>query len=200
VALELARHGHEVTALDSSAELSGALSERAAAAGLEVETVVTDARSFDLGRSYAAVLAPMQFVHILGGPPGRAQMLARATAHLQPGGTFAAALLDAEAVEGQLTGPPPLPDVREIEGWVYSSLPTEVADVVGGLEIRRLRQAVSPTGELDEHTESIQLDTLDAGELEIEAAGHGLVPRERVAIPATSDHVGSIVCVLERGR
>jgi hypothetical protein len=127
-------------------------------------------------------------------------MFARVRSHLAPGGAFAAALLDDEALSGQMTGPPPLPDVREVDGWVYSSLPIEVADVVGGLEIRRLRQAVSPGGELDEQTESIHLDTIDAGELEIEAARHGLVPRERVPVPATAEHVGSIVCVLEGGR
>ncbi len=200
VALELAGHGHEVVALDSSEPLLAALRERAADGGLEIETVLADARSVRLGRQFAAVIAPMQFVHILRGPGGRAEMLAAVAAHLAPGGTFAAALLDDEALSGQMTGPPPLPDVREIDGWVYSSLPVEVADVLGGIEIRRLRQAVSPTGELDERTESIRLDTIDAGELEIEAAMHKLVPRERIPVPATADHVGSIVCVLEAGR
>jgi SAM-dependent methyltransferase len=200
VALELARHGHEVVALDSSAVLLQALRERAAGAGVEVETVVGDARTFELDRRFGAILATMQFAHLLGGPGGRAEMFAAVRAHLDPGGGFAAALLDDAALNGQMSGPPPLPDVREIDGWVYSSLPVEVADVAGGLEIRRRRQAVAPTGELDETTESIRLDALDSGELEIEAAGHGLVPRERIAVPATADHVGSIVCVLEAGR
>ncbi len=200
VALELAGHGHEVVALDSSAALIEALSERARMEGHEVETVVGDARSFELGREFSAILAPMQFAHILGGPGGRAEMFARVCSHLAPGGTFAAALLDDKALSVQMTGPPPLPDVREVDGWVYSSLPIEVADVVGGLEMRRLRQAVSPGGELNEHTDSIRLDTIDAGELEIEAARHGLVPLERIPVPATAEHVGSIVCVLEGGR
>ena len=200
VALELARHGHQVVALDSSPALLDVLQERADADRLEIETIVADARGLHLGRRFAGILAPMQFVHILGGPGGRAEMLAAVVSHLAPEGTFAAALLDDEAVGGQTTGPPPLPDVREIDGWVYSSRPVEVADVVGGLEIRRLRQAVSPAGDLDERTDAIHLDTLDAGEFEIEAAGHGLVPRERIPVPATAEHVGSIVCVLEAGR
>ena len=200
VALELAAHGHEVVALDTSAELAHALAERARARGLALEAVVADARAFELGRRFAAILAPMQFAHLLGGPGGRAEMFAAVVSHLMPGGAFAAALLDEEALSGQMTGPPPLPDVREIDGWVYSSLPIEVADVAGGFELRRLRQAVSPAGALDERTASIRLDTLGAGDLEIEAAGHGLVPRERIPIPATADHVGSIVCVLEAGR
>ncbi len=200
VALELAAHGHETVALDSSASLLEAMAERARSSAVEIETVVADARSFALDRHFAAVVAPMQFAHILGGPGGRAGMLACVSEHLKPAGTFAAALLDAEAISGQMTGSPPLPDVREIDGWVYSSLPIEVADVAGGLEVRRLRQAVSPAGQLDERTEAVRLDTLDAGELEIEAARHGLVPRERIPIPATADHVGSVVCVMEAGR
>jgi SAM-dependent methyltransferase len=203
VALELAGHGHQVVALDESPDLLAVLSERAAADGLEVETVVADARTFSLDRRFPMILAPMQFAHIVGGPGPRAEMFHSVAAHLDPGGTFVAALLDEEALAGETTGPPsppPLPDVREIGGWVYSSLPVEVADVPGGVEVIRRRQAVSPTGELDEHTEAIRLDTLDAGQFEIEAAGHALVPQGRIPIPATAEHVGSVVCVLEAGR
>ncbi len=200
VALDLAGHGHEVVALDSSPDLLDALSDRATVDALDVETVVADARTFSLGRRFAAILAPMQFMHIVGGAEARSQTLAAAAGHLQPGGTFAAALLDEVAVGAQMTGPPPLPDVREIDGWVYSSLPIEVAEVDSGYEIHRLRQAVSPTGDLSEHTDAIRLDSLSPAELETEAAAAGLTPRERIAVPATADHVGSVVCVLEAVR
>jgi SAM-dependent methyltransferase len=203
VALELAGHGHEVVALDESAELLAVLRERAATDGVQVEVVVADARSFTLDRRFGVIIAPMQFAHIIGGAGGRGEMLASVAAHLDPGGTFAAALLDEEALSGQTTGPPappPLPDVAEIDGWVYSSLPFEVADVPGGVEIRRLRQAVSPVGDLDEQTEAIRLDVVSEDEFEREAAVHGLAPCERIPIPATAEHVGSIVCVLEAGR
>ena len=56
---------------------------------------------------------------------------------------FAAALLaDETAADGE--GGSLLPDVRELDGWVYSSLPLEVAVAGGGIEVRRLRQLVSP--------------------------------------------------------
>jgi SAM-dependent methyltransferase len=200
VALELAGHGHEVTALDSSQTLIDALCERASVAGLEIEAVVTDARDFELARRFATILAPMQFAHIVGGVAARAQMLDAVVRHLRPRGTFAAALLDEEAVPDQLSGPPPLPDVREVDGWVYSSLPTEVVATAGGYEISRLRQAVSPRGELSERTDSIHLDSLSPAQLEAEADSVGLAPREQIAIPATADHVGSVVCVLEARR
>jgi hypothetical protein len=189
-----------VVALDSSPELIEVLRERAQADNLDVETVVADARGFDLDRRFAAILAPMQLALILGGPTARAEMLACVSSHLSPAGAFAAALLDQEAVSDQMTGPPPLPDVREVDGWVYSSLPTEVVMFAGGYEVRRLRQAVSPAGDLEERTDSIRLDTLSPAELESEAASLGLTPRERITIPATADHVGSIVCVLEAAR
>ena len=107
--------------------------------------MVAEAREFELDRSFAAIVAPMQLVHLLGGPAGRAAMLDRVVAGLAPGGVFAAALL-AEQADAVSHGNPPLPDVLERDGWVYSSLPLEVRDVGGRLELRRLRQTVSPAG------------------------------------------------------
>ena len=53
------------------------------------------------------------------------------------------------AAERRARPAPPLPDVREVDGWVYSSLPLEVRRRRRRLEIRRLRQLVSPAGELE---------------------------------------------------
>jgi len=75
-----------------------------------------------------------------------------------------------------------------------------VRAVEGGLEVRRLRQVVSPEGSLSEEIEAIRLDGLDPDRFEAEAAGAGLVARERIEIPPTAEHVGSVVCVLETGR
>ena len=90
--------------------------------------------------------------------------------------------------------------MREIDGWVYSSLPLEVAGVAGGFELRRLRQIVSPAGELAESTDAVRLAALSLDQLESEAASAGLEPRERIAIDPTADHVGSVVCVLKAAR
>jgi hypothetical protein len=87
--------------------------------------------------------------------------------------------------------------VREQDGWVFSSTPVAVRAEGGGTAIDRLRQAVSPSGELDESMASIVLDRLDAGELEAEAAAAGFRPLERRTVPATGDYVGSAVVVLE---
>jgi SAM-dependent methyltransferase len=200
VALRLAAEGLEVVALDSSGILLDELGRRAAAAGLELETVRADARRLRLGRSFATILAPMQLVHLLGGSEQRLALLKAVGGHLRPGGTFAAALLIDDAATVAV-GPtfPPLPDVRELDGWVYSSLPTEVAAVPGGLEIRRLRQVVSPGGELSEEREAIRLERLTADEFEAEAVAAGLAARRRLEVGATEEHVGSVICVFEAG-
>jgi SAM-dependent methyltransferase len=199
VALRLAGEGRLVTALDRSPALVADLRRRADAAGIEVEALVAEARGFELERRFAAILAPMQLVHLLGGPPARAEMLERVAAHLAPGGLFAAALL-AGSADAVGHGNPPLPDVLERDGWVYSSLPIEVRARERGLEVRRLRQLVSPAGTLTEETETVRLDHLEPERFEAEAGSAGLELRERIEIPPTADHVGSIVCVLEGPR
>jgi SAM-dependent methyltransferase len=196
VAMHLADEGLDVAALDNSPALLAELRRRARERGLRVETIDADARGLDLERRFAAIVAPMQLVHLLGGAEGRLRMLAGARAHLRAGGVLAAALL-ADVVVVPPAGPPPLPDVRERDGWVYSSLPLEVIAVAGAFEVRRLRQVVAPSGELSEVVSSVRLDALDADGLEAEAALLGLRPRERLEIPPTGDHVGSVVCVLE---
>jgi SAM-dependent methyltransferase len=60
VALDLARAGHDVTALDREAELLDELNRRAA--GLLVETVVADAADFSLARRFGLVIVPMQTI------------------------------------------------------------------------------------------------------------------------------------------
>jgi SAM-dependent methyltransferase len=199
VSLRLATEGHEVTAVDRSPPLIAELRRLAGLAEVDVDARVADAREFELERRFATVIAPMQLVHLLGGADGRAALLERVLAHLAPGGCFAAALL-ASTAEATDHGNPPLPDVLERDGWIFSSLPIEVRGVDGGLEVRRLRQLVSPAGELNETTEALRLDELDPERFEAEAIAAGLEPRERVEIPPTRDHVGSTACVLEAPR
>jgi hypothetical protein len=139
----------------------------------------------------------MQVAQLLGGPDGRAGMLASARRHLRAGGIVAIALAD--PLEGIPDGEgfaPPLPDVREQDGWVYSSTPVNVREEPGATAIDRLRQAVSPSGELDESMATIRLDSVRPKELEAEAE-RAFVVRERRHVPPTADYVGSIVVMLE---
>jgi SAM-dependent methyltransferase len=198
VALDLAARGFDVAALDSEAALIRALEERARARRLAVDAAVGDARSLSLPRrDFALVVAPMQVVQLMGGNAGRVALLGSVRAHLRDGGRFAAALADPfEGVSAEDAGPP-LPDVREQDGWIFSSTPVAVRSEAGGTAIDRLRQAVSPGGRLDESMTSIVLDAVDAAELEAEAARTGFRVLPRHAVPATGDYVGSAVVVVE---
>lgn len=199
VALHLAARGHDVVAVDTDADLLAALRERAAERSLAIETVVADARELDLGEArFPLVIAPMQFAHLLGGEAGRARAFGAIARHLEPGGAFALAVLY-EPLPPSGT-PAPLPDVREIDGWVHSSLPLEVRVADDAVELDRLRQLVAPDGTLTEEHVTTTLDRLLPSALdgELEAAGLSVIASESIA--ETNDHVGSLLVVAERSR
>jgi len=194
VALHLARRGHEVTGLDVDAELLAALESRAA--DLPVRTIEADAREFELAAPAALVLAPTHLLQLLPGAAERAESLRSIAAALRPGGLLAAAIIE-EMPEAD-GAPPPLPDVREVEGWVYSSLAVEAAIGPGEIVVRRLRQTVSPEGALSEEPNEVRIATFSAAALESEAAACGLIAAGRHEIPPTDIHVGSLVVLLEK--
>lgn len=196
VALDLASRGHEVTALDSEAELVHELARRARERQLRVDTIVADARTFVLPNRFTLAIAPQQVVQLLGGSAGRVAFLRSARGILAPEGVLAVALSDpAEAVPEEEVLPP-LPDVRELDGWVLSSRPLAMRPAPGGVALERLRQAVSPSGELSEHLSTLHLDELAPEVLEQEAQGAGLRPVGRRRIPETRDFLGSTVVLL----
>ena len=100
-------------------------------------------------------------------------MLERVKAHLQPGALFAAAVADPFEGFDPETALPPLPDVREEDGWVLSSMPVAVRATDSAVEITRHRQAVSPEGQLTERVATISLDVVDAEMLAAEGEAVG---------------------------
>jgi len=195
VALVLAQAGHDVSGLDADPDLVHVLAGRAR--GLAVRAAVADARSFDLGSRFALAIAPMQVAQLLGGPPGRRAMLARAFDHLRPGALLAVALADPfESVSPQ-AAKPPLPDVLERDGWVFSSTPVAVYPDGDAIAIERVRSAVSPSGDLTETVATIRLDSVTPETLYEEGRERGFVPRPALSVPPTDDYVGSTVVVLE---
>jgi hypothetical protein len=85
-----------------------------------------------------------------------------------------------------------------VEGWVYSSLPLELADEGDAMLVTRLRQTVSPAGELTDSVDEIRLAVIDAEALEREARDAGLRPAGRREVPDTETHFGSTVVLLAR--
>jgi SAM-dependent methyltransferase len=200
VALDLAAAGHEVVGLDADQPLVTTLNVRAAKAGVPASALRADARSFSLNRRFPLAIVPMQVAQLLGGSTGRATMLATLARHLEPQGLIALALADPfEAVEPG-DSRPPLPDVLEIDGWVLSSTPVAVRDEADAVAIDRIRQAVSPAGDLTEELSSITLDNCAPATLEHEGRAVGLTVLPARHVPPTADYVGSTVVMLEAPR
>jgi SAM-dependent methyltransferase len=195
VSLHLARRGHELIALDVDPDLVAALAARAE--GLPVTAVLGDARGFELDRDVALAIAPMQLLQLLGGREDRLECLGCIAAHLLPGGHLAFAIV--EELPAPVDGARPVPDVREVDDWVYSSLPLETAVEGPEIAIRRLRQTISPSGVLSEEENEIRICQLSAEQVEEEGSRVGLAPVARLRIPPTDLHVGSTVVVLGRG-
>lgn len=195
VALDLARAGHSVTALDRDRQLLAELERRAA--GLAIDAVLADARDFELSRRYALCVVPMQTVQLLGGRDGRLAFLRRAAAHLRPDGVLAIAISEMlelyEVLDGDLG---PTPDICEIDGVVYSSHPTAVRAAGDGFVIERRREVASARGERKVSRDEIRLDRLSLRQLQREATLVGLSSRGHAIVPATEDYVGSTVVML----
>ncbi|HUB03877.1 MAG TPA: class I SAM-dependent methyltransferase [Solirubrobacteraceae bacterium] len=206
VALDLAAAGYRVTALDRDPELLAALAARGSGRNPDMDgvssqrlvtTVVADARDFDLGELFPLAIVPMQTVQLLGGPDGRGAFLRCALRHLRSRGVLAIAIAEALDLYDVTDGvPSPLPDIRELDGVVYSSLPVAVRADPDGFVLERLRETVAVAGERTVERDLIRLDRLTARGLEREgrAAGFGRVQRARV--PETAEYVGSEVVIL----
>ncbi|MDQ3631212.1 MAG: class I SAM-dependent methyltransferase [Actinomycetota bacterium] len=193
--LDLARRGAEVTALDVEEPLLTELARRARAGRLTVATLLSDARELAVSARFAAIIVPMQTIQLLGGPEGRGRFLDRVRAHLRPGGIFAAALADALEGYDPSVSAPPLPDIADFDGTIYSSRPVAVVPVATGMMIERVREVVFPAGERTVTEHHTVLDTLTAGTLYAECAAAGLTAERERLVAATREYVGSAVVV-----
>jgi SAM-dependent methyltransferase len=214
VALDLAAAGHDVTALDLDRRLLDALSARAA--GMNVEIVCADARTFDLGRrDFGLCLVPMQTVQLLGGEAARSEFLRRARAHLRPGGLLACAIVtEFELFDWTIGEDAPIAETVRLDGTEYVSRTIRICARERTVLIERERQVLpagreappaasrlalsrggrSPTtvGERD----VIELDVVSVEQLEHEAIAAGLHPVAAGRIEATEDSLGSDVVMV----
>ena len=197
VAIHLARRGRVVTAVDEDPRVLEVLDERSTARALGIECVCADVREFNLRRRFDALIAPMQLVQLMRGKEERRAMLRRAMRHMRPGAVFAAALmnLDGEPIGDEYYPPPP--DMREIDGYVYSSQSVAIRpiDKGGAIAIDRVRSVVAPNGGQKKSVARVRLEILAPEAFEQEMEAVGMEVQERRAVPATEEHVGSIVVV-----
>jgi len=199
VSLALAGRKRHISAIDVDPELVTVLRGRAAERGVPVEAAVADARSFELGRRFDLVLAPMQLVQLLADERERLAMLRCVAAHLHAGAAVALALLEVEEEWSAALEQAPLPDMREVDGWVYASRPVAVRRVRSGaaIELDRVRQAISPRGEVRQTLSRVRLEIVTPERLEHEGRRAGLVPQRRRRVRPTADHVGSCVVIMK---
>ena len=190
VALDLARAGHDVTALDVDPDLLAELEARAE--GLPVRTLVADAADFDAGTTFGLVAVPMQTIQLL---PERRGFFVSARRAVAPGGLVALAIAEQlEAFEAEIELPPP--DTGEVDGWRFVSQPTAVREVPEGMRIERLRHTIGPAGERETEPNTIVLAPVTSDGLMEEGEAAGLQRHATLHIDATLEHVGSEVVLL----
>lgn len=197
VALDLAAHGIEVTALDLDPALLDALVARGRALGLDVPVQAADASDFTIpGARFDLVVVPMQTVQLLAGAAARAGFLRSVRGVLAPGGRVAVALADALDAFDEDHTEPPLPDMRDVDGVVYASRPIAVRDLGDRIAIDRIRETVDGAGRRVAVGNTVVLHAVDAGAFAAEAQAQGWAVQQQRAVPQTEEYVGSQVVVL----
>ena len=200
VSLHLAGHGHEVVAVERDLELIRELEEVAESRGVTLSVVAGDLASpaeLDLPVRPALVVGPLHVIQVVEGS-GRPALLERLRELMAPGGVLALTLVDestmlsAGAASSQI-----LPDMRELDGWVYSSEPlwVQVSDRV--LTVRRLRESVSPEGRMERDIHDEVLHRIDPEMLESEGSDAGFIPKDRRQIVSGENEADSAVVLLE---
>jgi len=198
VAIDLAKRGHAVTALDHNQELLEELARRAQRARVRVATVLADASDFRLEHTFSLIVIPMQTIQLLG-EAGRARLLSCAADHLVAGGRLAAAITERFELYDAAKQPDLLPeaDVLDAGGTVYLSQPTAVSLAEGGVILERRRETLAQDTQRVVELHRERLDALTADQLERAGIQAGLRPAGQAEIGPTSDHVGSVVVMLD---
>lgn len=186
VALHLAAHGQDVIALERDPQLIRELELCAEQRGATLAIVggdLADPAGLQLTSAPALAIGPLHVVQVLDGQL-RPALLERLAELLAPGALLAltvvdeSTLLSAGAASTQI-----LPDMLELDGWVYSSEPLWVQVGEDTLRVRRLRERVSPDGEMTRaiHDEVLHRVSAERLAAEAEAAGFAAAGTRQIA-------------------
>jgi SAM-dependent methyltransferase len=194
VTLALAERGISMIAVDRDPDLIEAL--RLRADGLPVTALVVDISAPDQIPACGLAIAPLQVMQLLS-PEELQPALAALAEGLDRGTRLAISLVDESTlVEKGVVAEPP-PDMRELDGWIYSSEPLWVQVDEEVLRMRRLRERVAPGGDMVRKVHDDILHRLTPEKLEERASAAGLRPLERREIASSSYEAGSIAVILE---
>ena len=200
VAAHLAEDGHDVIALERDPDLIAELARSTAKLSGSVTAVRADlgsASELELPASPTLVIGPLHVVQVLDSS-ARPALLGRLRELIVPGGQMAltvvdeTTLLSAGAAATQI-----LPDMREVDGWVYSSEPLWVQVGENALTVRRVRERVSPEGAMQRSIHDEVLNRVSPERLEIEAEELGFRLAGRGKISSGPNEADSTVVLLE---
>ena len=190
VSLQLAADGTEMIAVDRDPELAGTL----------LTVLVADLAApggIALPSPPRLAIAPLHVLQELEGDERRALLSALAEL-IAPGALLAATLVDESTLLSEGLAPDKiLPDLREIEDWVYSSEPLWVQVSERTMRVRRLRERVSPDGEMERAVHDELLERVSPEQLEEEMREAGLHPAGRRAIEAGANEADSVAVLAE---
>jgi SAM-dependent methyltransferase len=209
VALHLAGHGYEVVAVERDPDLAAELERLAAERNVSVSVLGADLASpgeLLLPAQPALVIGPLHVIQVLDAPK-RPALLARLRELMAPGGTLGLTVVDestllssgaASNIHGRHKDRGRIyPDMRELEGWVYSSEPLWVQVGEQSLTVRRVRELVSPEGRMERAIHDEILHRISPEGLEREGADAGFRAACRRQIRSGEDEADSILVLLE---
>ena len=202
VTLHLARMGLQVLALEADPDLAAELARRAE--GLPARALRFDVTELVPGGTWmpsspplATAIAPLHVIQQIE-PSARRELLRVLAEMLPEGGRFTATVVDESSLLDASRGDrPAVPDMRDVDGWVYSSEPLWVQVGDDAMIVRRARKRVSPSGEVEESVHDEPLHRLSPDALEAEAVEAGLSPRRRHTIHSGASEADSIAVTME---
>jgi len=193
VAIELARGGTPVIALDHDAVLLAECARRAQ--GLPVKTVLGDARTLAIDAPPLELcLVPMQTVQLLD-TAGRAAFLQAARERVRAGGLLACALIGEVQPFDESASVLPAADELQLADVTYSSQPTAVRELRDGVVLERRRE-IRRASEHSVEDDVTYLYGLTPRELEHAAREAGFRPERSRPVSSTAEHVGATVVML----
>jgi predicted O-methyltransferase YrrM len=200
VALELATGGRELIAVEHDSVVAAQLETSAEEGGAAISVVVADLglpADLRLPSRPDLAIAPLHLIQELDGA-ARPALLGRLAELMAPGATIALTVVDESTLLGPGTAATQiLPDMRELDGWVYSSEPLWVQVSDEALHVRRLRERVSPDGEIERSVHDDLLYRVSPDRLELEGEEAGLRRAGRRQISSGPDEADSAVVLLE---
>ena len=186
VALELAELT-DLWANDRDEQLLSELVRRAAARGLPVTPVLSDATKLDLGRRFDLILAPASFAQIIGGRDARRALLGVIARHLSERGLAVVAIADVDEVLRECATPGP-PRRLRARGRTFVSRQLAATEIEDGVQVV-WQQGVHRRSAVTYHR-------VDAEALAAEARACGLHAPHSHQDPGDATSLGSTYCVL----